>query len=196
MLAFLVLYMGHVGSQKSASDLRIQHGLTELVSSSYGQVVAFYNKGRSLSADSDIDLRIRNASKIKGAQKVKLSKEQAEVVKSAIAEVDKQVVDEFETRFSAWVQTWDVMVYGTPFRSIVSYDSAKNLRRWWRWEPIFFRWWSRNLPTQKIFFALQLYDALQPEAMSIVHIDPEDDAILEGEQGRAERTVERWIANL
>ena len=180
---------------KCGRDLRIRHGLDELLSSSYGRVVAFYNKRRVLLADSDIDLRLENASHVKGARKVKLRKEQAEVMKSVIAEVDKQVIDEFETKFSAWVQTWDAphtahlsdpsfVRFSEEFAALVAMG-ADIL-------PLVVE----KLTDPDNFFALQLYDALQPEAMSVVHIDPEDDAIFEGEQGRAERTVERWIANL
>ena len=56
----------------------------------------------------------------------------------------------------------------------------------------------QKLTDPKNFFALQLYDTLQPEAdkAAIVHIDPEDDAMLEGEQGRAARTVQQWVSTL
>ena len=38
--------------------------------------------------------------------------------------------------------------------------------------------------------------ALMKMGTAIVHIDPEDDAMLEGEQGRAARTVEQWVSSL
>ncbi len=43
------------------------------------------------------------------------------------------------------------------------------------------------------FFALQLYDSLQSNKKLIVCLDPAADEILEGEQGRARRTVLAWL---
>jgi hypothetical protein len=45
------------------------------------------------------------------------------------------------------------------------------------------------------FLALQLYDAIQPNPQLIVQFEPEDERILEGEQGRARRVVQAWFAN-
>ncbi len=45
------------------------------------------------------------------------------------------------------------------------------------------------------FLALQLYDAIQPDERLLVQFEPEDERILEGEQGRARRVVQAWFAN-
>ncbi len=45
------------------------------------------------------------------------------------------------------------------------------------------------------FFVLQLYDAIQPDPRLIVQYGPEDERILEGEQGRARRAVQAWVTN-
>ena len=45
------------------------------------------------------------------------------------------------------------------------------------------------------FLALQLYDALQPSEKLLVQFEPDDERILEGEQGRARRVVRAWFAN-
>jgi len=45
------------------------------------------------------------------------------------------------------------------------------------------------------FLALQLYDAIQPNEKLIVHFEPRDERILEGEQGRARIVVQSWFAN-
>ena len=45
------------------------------------------------------------------------------------------------------------------------------------------------------FMALQLYDAVQPDEKLHVHFLPDDERILEGEQGRARRVVKTWFAN-
>ena len=45
------------------------------------------------------------------------------------------------------------------------------------------------------FLALQLYDAIQPNSQLLVQYEPDDDSILEGEKGRAQRVVQSWFAN-
>ena len=46
------------------------------------------------------------------------------------------------------------------------------------------------------FMALQLfYDAIQTDVNLLVHIEPDDERILEGEQGCARRTIFSWLAD-
>ena len=45
------------------------------------------------------------------------------------------------------------------------------------------------------FLALQLYDAMQADDRLVVQFQPDDERILEGEQGRARRVVRAWFAN-
>jgi hypothetical protein len=40
-----------------------------------------------------------------------------------------------------------------------------------------------------------LLDAIQTDVNLLVHFEPDDDRILEGEQGRARRIVQAWLAN-
>ena len=45
------------------------------------------------------------------------------------------------------------------------------------------------------FLRIQLYDAMQPNERMVIHFGPDDERILEGEQGRARRVVNAWFAN-
>ena len=45
------------------------------------------------------------------------------------------------------------------------------------------------------FLALQLYDAIQANERLVVQYGPDDERILEGEQGRARRVVQAWRTN-
>ena len=45
------------------------------------------------------------------------------------------------------------------------------------------------------FLALQLYDAIQSDENLLVQYEPDDERIVEGEQGRARRVVQAWFAN-
>ena len=181
---------------KCGSDLRIQHGLNELVGSMYGRVIAFYKKQTLLLADAtDIELRLGNASKLKGARKVKLRKEQSEALLSVLKTVHEKRLVEFEELFEAWRETWDA-----PHTAHLSDPGFV------RYNPEFAALTAMGddiipLIVQKLvdpnnFFALQLYDSLQSDSASVIEIEPDDDSVFDGEQGRAAQTVERWIANL
>jgi hypothetical protein len=52
-----------------------------------------------------------------------------------------------------------------------------------------------KLADPESFLALQLYDAIQPDEHLIVQYGPEDERILEGEQGRARRVIQAWLTN-
>ena len=45
------------------------------------------------------------------------------------------------------------------------------------------------------FLALQLYDAMQSDEDLLVQFEPDDERVVEGEQGRARRVVQAWFAN-
>ena len=45
------------------------------------------------------------------------------------------------------------------------------------------------------FLALPLYDAMQADENLLVQYEPDDERIVEGEQGRAHRVVQAWFAN-
>ena len=52
-----------------------------------------------------------------------------------------------------------------------------------------------SLADPENFLALQLYDAIQPNDQLLVQYEPEDERVLEGEQGRAQRIVRGWFGN-
>ena len=88
---------------KCGSDLRIQHGLGELTGASYGRVVAFYTRSRSLLAF--------NESLVEEVMKEKESKSylSASQKKSLGSERDAiapDLKDAFEEAFKVWRQTW------------------------------------------------------------------------------------------
>src|SRR5262249_46232164 len=52
-----------------------------------------------------------------------------------------------------------------------------------------------RLANPENFLALQLYDAMHQNERLLVQFEPDDERILEGEQGRARRVVHAWFAN-
>lgn len=176
---------------KCGSDLRIQHGLNELVSSSYGRVVSFYRRSRTLMAiyeDAAEEVMKEKIAKsyISTTQKRALHEEQ----KNIPAEL--QVA--FNEAFAAWKSRWfsgGLAISSNPNTRAIGkeYDALIALG------PAILPLIIGQLADPENFFALQLYDALQPNEKLVVQFKPDDERILEGEQGRAQRVVQTWFAN-
>ena len=100
----------------------------------------------------------------------------------------------FERRRLAWKDTW----FSDPL-SISSDPSDRATRKEFHdliaLGPAIIPLVLEKLADPENFMALQLYDALQTDVNLLVHIEPHDERILEGEQGRARRTVHSWLAN-
>lgn len=174
---------------KCGSDLRIQHGLNELVGQSYGRVLAFYAKSAALAAGR---AHIDRARKM-GPKRNALSREERGVLKREISRISADKRREFEERYANWRKTWS-----EPHLRIQSDPSS--LRHSKEFAALG-ALGSEVLPLviEKIaqpneFFALQLYDALQHDPSLRIEVDVDDERILEGEQGRAERVVKHWLA--
>ena len=96
--------------------------------------------------------------------------------------------------FGAWKQTWfsgGLAVNSNPHSRAVGkeYDALIALG------PEIMPLVVEKLADPENFFALQLYDANQPDEKLVVHFEADDERILEGEQGRARRAVNAWFAN-
>ena len=170
---------------------RIQHGLRELEGSAYGQVLAFYDNSASASAEPAFEAL---ASGVNVEVSVELQSEQRELLDAAIEQVRQSVADEFERKFSLWKSTWgasETALFSNPafvttnqeFRELVAMGADVI--------PLVVA----KLTEAENFFALQLYDAIQPDVGATVRVESIDESIVDGEQGRARRTVQRWIAN-
>lgn len=100
----------------------------------------------------------------------------------------------FRQAFDAWKSTWfcgGLAVSSDPHTRAVGkeYDALVALG------PAILPLVIEQLADPENFMALQLYDAIQPNEKLLVQIGPEDERILEGEQGRARRVVQTWFAN-
>jgi hypothetical protein len=100
----------------------------------------------------------------------------------------------FNTVFAAWKSTW--------FKGGLAINSDPHARASGEEYDALIALGPKVLPlvVEKLadpenFFALQLYDAMQPNERLVVHFEPDDERILEGEQGRAKRAVHAWFAN-
>jgi hypothetical protein len=108
--------------------------------------------------------------------------------------VSQEVRSAFEDAFAAWKNTWfsgGLGISSDPHTRTVGkeYDALVALG------PSILPLVVDKLADPENFLALQLYDALQPNEKLLVHFEPDDERILEGEQGRAQRVVQAWFAN-
>jgi hypothetical protein len=176
---------------KCGNDLRIQHGLDELTSSSYGHVLAFYRRSRTQpaayeEAREEVMKEKVTRSYLSAAQKRALNEEKKEILEELRAA--------FDQAFAAWKRTWfsgGLAISSNPHTRAVGteYDALIALG------PAILPLVVEQLADPENFLALQLYDALQPNEKLLVQFEPDDERIVEGEQGRARRVVQAWFAN-
>lgn len=176
---------------KCGPDLRIQHGLGELVGSTYGRVVAFYRRARTLTAANEL-----LAEEIMKEKTVRsyLSAAQRKALAEQREGVSAELRAAYEKAFAAWKATWfsgGLAISSDPHTRAVGkeYDALIALG------PAIIPLVVGSLAEPENFFALQLYDAIQPNDQLLVQFEPDDERILEGEQGRAQRVVQAWFAN-
>jgi hypothetical protein len=176
---------------KCGGDLRIQHGLDELKSSLYGRVVAFYRESRLLQA---VFVPLVEESMKDKTVKSYLTAAQKRTLREQRNRVPAELQSAFQRAFSAWKGTW--------FRGGLAINSNPNTRAVGpefdalvALGPVVLPLVIEELADPENFLALQLYDTMQPNEMLVVHFAPDDERILEGEQGRARRVIKAWFAN-
>ena len=170
---------------KCGGDLRIQHGLDELTGPLYGKVIAFYNRDYKLLEEIEI---YAGASQKMGTTKAY----QKSCLNSAVKQIDGRTVTEFEARYASWEKTWrlpPVVFLSNPAAVKKCEEFEALIEMGERILPLVVQ----KLIDRKNFFALQLYDELQPETELLIR---DQAARFQGEQKRAEQTVERWISGL
>ena len=178
---------------KCGSDLRIQHGLNELVSSSYGRVVAFYRQRTPLTFDKEAE-KFLSTFQEEGRVRISVTKAERTALRAATRAVPANARKRFDELFVAWKKSWSA-----PHAQLFSDPGFV------RFSPEFHNLVALGAETIPLvvdrlvdtdnFFALQLYDVLQPESSLTVQLDEDDELIVEGEQGRAARTVKLYLSN-
>ncbi len=176
---------------KCGGDLRIQHALGELTGASYGRVVAFYARSRLLPAlnESIVEENVKEKE-----QRSYLSGPQKKALGAEREAIDPELRGAFEEAFDAWKQSWfsgGLAINSNPHSRTIGkeYDALIALG------PATLPLIVEKLADPENFLALQLYDAIQANEQLVIHFDPDDERILEGEQGRAKRVVNAWFAN-
>jgi hypothetical protein len=123
-----------------------------------------------------------------------LTDEQRDELQEQIRDVPIELRNAFRDAFAAWKRTWfsgglafssdpHTLTIGKAFDKLVALG------------PGILPLVIEALADPENFLALQLYDVIQPDGKLIVQFGPEDERILEGEQGRARRAVQAWFRN-
>jgi len=161
------------------------------VGSTYGRVLTFYRKSRTLAAAYEA---AREEIVKEKAAKSYLSAAQKRALHEQRDHVPEQLRADFDKAFAAWKNTWfsgGLAISSNPHTRAIGkeYDALIALG------PAILPLVVEQLADPENFFALQLYDAIQANDKLLVQFEPDDERILEGEQGRAQRVVQAWFAN-
>ena len=111
-----------------------------------------------------------------------------------LARVPENTRSAFETAFAAWKDTWfngGLAVNSNPHSRAVGREFYAIIAL----GPAILPLVVEKLASPDNFLTLELYDAIQSNEKLLVHFEPDDERILEGEQGRAKRVVQAWFAN-
>ena len=123
-----------------------------------------------------------------------LAATQRKTLSEQAASIPANVRADFETAFRNWQASWfagGLAVNSDPHSRAVGKEFDLLIAM----GPAILPLVIEKLADPENFFALQLYDAMQPNERLVVHFSSEDERILEGEQGRARRAVQAWFAN-
>ncbi|MFI5458680.1 MAG: hypothetical protein ACHRXM_24890 [Isosphaerales bacterium] len=123
-----------------------------------------------------------------------LTATQKKILRDQRTRVPAELRAAFDAAFSAWQETWfrgGLAMSSDPHTRIVGkeFDALVALG------PEILPLVVGALTDPDNFMALQLYDAIQPNDRLVVQYGPEDERIVEGEQGRARRAVQGWLTN-
>jgi hypothetical protein len=174
---------------KCGQGLRFQHRINELESSAYGRILAFYAKGRALPF-ADADLRAAN----EGSLIMPLAPEEQEQLRSLAAAMPNELKQAFNIAFERWRKDWNL-----PQIALSSNPAARKLA------PSFYALVAlgpnilplvvQRMAEPENFFVLMLYEQLQGDPTLRIMAEPSAPEFLEGEQGRAIRTVRRYLSD-
>jgi hypothetical protein len=178
---------------KCGQSLRIQHGLAELEGTNYGRVLAFYTASTGLRAPFAAILEQR--SNERNMETMQLNDDDRRELQHLVASVPEDLRQAYDTAFAAWKATWFSenlaidsnpysRAYGSEFDALVALG------------PDIIPLVVNSLAEDSNFIALTLYEAIQPDHRVIVQSKANDPEMLEGEQGRARKTVKAWLSNM
>ncbi len=176
---------------KAGEWLRIQHGLSEMEGGTpYGDVRGFYSKS-NLRALEPADSRLAI---LLGGAMLSMTAEQSDLVREHADRTDLALRSQFDAAYAAWRATWShplVIVSSSPADRSQSLQFLELVAMGPGILPLLME----KLLDPDEFFALVAADRLLPPPLVVVR-DIDNEVVLQGEQGRAIETVQRWLASV
>jgi hypothetical protein len=183
---------GPCWESKCGSWARIQHCLNELNGSNsvYGHVIAYYAYNRII-----VGPKFPFPKYLIEYMKIKreYSKEEITLVKRLVKEVPTEIAAEFEKRFRAWKSNWlkgSMSCVSDPYAR----TKAEGYRELTSLGKDIIPLLINKLMDESNFLALPAYESLAGKRLTVA-IDSKSEQVLEGEQGRAYRTVKLFLNN-
>lgn len=179
---------GPCWESKCGSWARIQHCLIELDGPAYGHVIAYYAWKRGIFTVPGLPPYLVNYMR----QKRVYTKEELNLIKAMIAEIPAETRQAFRIRFGAWKATW---FKGAMSSSSNPYARAESpqYRELTAMGKVIIPLLVNEMMKEANFLVLPAFEKLAPKQF-IIPIDSSSERVLEGEQGRAFRTVKNFLS--
>jgi hypothetical protein len=177
---------GPCWESKCGSLARIQHCLNELNGPVYGHVIAYYGWKIKIIP---LPVYLKKYMKLKR----EFTRDETSKLKAMIKEIPAQTVADFEKKFSAWKKIWHTgsnAFSSNPYTRTMTAEFRELVALGQSILPLLVN----KLMDEKNFLALPAFEKLANKR-HIIRINPTDETVLEGEQGRAFRTVKKWMAS-
>lgn len=175
---------GPCWESKCGSWARIQHCLNELNGPAYGHVIAYYAK-KSIRPYKPkyLSTYMRRVRRFSTAD--------IEKIKDLKGPIPRDIARAFETDFKSWKKTWFSPEFASdsnPYNRTKTPEFTKLVAPGKSILPLL----AEKLMDESNFMALSAFERIAGKSLSIP-IDSKDEKVLEGEQGRAYRTVKNYL---
>jgi hypothetical protein len=180
---------GPCWESKCGSWARIEHCLNELNGPVYGHVIAYYGWKRIIVGPIKLPKYLIEYMKIKRVY----TKEEIALIKGLVKAIPAARVADFEKNFREWKASWhkgSLSSSSDPYARAASGEFRKLTAMGKEILPLLVN----KLMDESNFLALPAFEKLADKKL-VISIDARDEKVLEGEQGRAYRTVKLYLGS-
>lgn len=182
---------GPCWESKCGGWARIQHCLNELngPDSNYGHVIVYYSWKKLIVGPFYPKYLLKYMK-----EERRFSKEEMNILKALTRDIPAEKAAEFEKKFRVWKKTWH---QGSFSSSSDPYARTKTVefRELTAMGKDILPLLVLKMTDDSNFLSLPAFEQLAKDKKWIISIDAADERILEGEQGRAYRTVKNYITS-
>lgn len=179
---------GPCWESKCGSLARIQHCLNELNGPVYGHVIAYYGWKFKIIKPFLPKYLLNYMKQVK-----KLTSEEKRLLQDLVKPIPKSIVTDFEKKFKAWKATWfkgEFALISDPYRRLETKEFEKIKAMGREILPLL----AKKLADESNFMALPAFEKIADDKKLQVRIDSKSEQVLEGEQGRAFRTLKKYLS--